>query len=285
MPEVVVDAGPVAVERFLEFFAAAIANGSDAGGVRAGGGEVSGLVLVSGPDVAGDRAAHHVAAPTSRRARGRSRPSSCTWPRSGALCDWLVVHQVLSANPAASVRGPKHVVTKGATPVLTPTETRELLDRIDTGTLVGLRDGRETRPRPCGARTRRVETGDAGESCRGVSRRRRLRGHEGTAVSERRPGRARSFRWATTALPACILVANESRSLTCSERRSWKDKSRACSCGRVGLRRTDGRRIGRGSAGERVSLAGPPRGPGACGNRCTSFTTSARYRCGRRPGR
>ena len=52
-----------------------------------------------------------------------------------ALCD---VHQVL--NPAASVRGPKHVFTKGATPVLTPAETRALLDRIDTGTLVGLRD-------------------------------------------------------------------------------------------------------------------------------------------------
>ena len=57
-----------------------------------------------------------------------------------ALCDWLVVHQVLPANPAAAVRGPKHVVTKGATPVLTPAETRELLDRIDTGTVVGLRD-------------------------------------------------------------------------------------------------------------------------------------------------
>ena len=57
-----------------------------------------------------------------------------------ALCDWLVVHQVLSANPAAAVRGPKHVVTKGATPVLTSAETRVLLDRIDTGTLVGLRD-------------------------------------------------------------------------------------------------------------------------------------------------
>ena len=57
-----------------------------------------------------------------------------------ALCDWLVVHQVLPANPAAAVRGPKHVVTKGATPVLTPAETRALLDRIDTGTVVGLRD-------------------------------------------------------------------------------------------------------------------------------------------------
>ena len=56
------------------------------------------------------------------------------------LCDWLVVHQVLPANPAAAVRGPKHVVTKGATPVLTPAETRSLLDGIDAGSLVGLRD-------------------------------------------------------------------------------------------------------------------------------------------------
>ena len=46
------------------------------------------------------------------------------------LCDWLVVHQVLPVNPAAAVRGPKHVVTKGATPVLTPAETRSLLDGL-----------------------------------------------------------------------------------------------------------------------------------------------------------
>ena len=56
------------------------------------------------------------------------------------LCDWLVIHQVLPVNPAAAVRGPKHVVTKGATPVLTPSETRSLLDGIDPGSLVGLRD-------------------------------------------------------------------------------------------------------------------------------------------------
>ena len=61
-------------------------------------------------------------------------------PAIRSLCDWLVVHQVLPSNPAASVRGPKHVVTKGATPVLTPAETRSLLDRIDLGSVVGLRD-------------------------------------------------------------------------------------------------------------------------------------------------
>ena len=36
------------------------------------------------------------------------------------LGDWLVVSQVLPVNPAAAVRGSKHVVTKGATPVLSP---------------------------------------------------------------------------------------------------------------------------------------------------------------------
>ena len=41
--------------------------------------------------------------------------------------------QVLPVNPAAAVRGPKHVVTKGATPVLTPAETRSLLDGSTRG--------------------------------------------------------------------------------------------------------------------------------------------------------
>ena len=70
------------------------------------------------------------------------------------LGDWLVVSQdpharrlarrqpgPLPANPAAAVRRPKHVVTKGATPVLSPAEARKLLASIDTGAaLPGLRD-------------------------------------------------------------------------------------------------------------------------------------------------
>ena len=56
------------------------------------------------------------------------------------LGDWLVVSQVLPVNPAAAVRGPTHVVTKGATPVLSPAEARRLLEAIDTGTLAGRRD-------------------------------------------------------------------------------------------------------------------------------------------------
>ena len=56
------------------------------------------------------------------------------------LFDWLVVGQVLPFNPASSVRGPKHIVKAGKTPVLSAKETRALLDGIDVSRLVGLRD-------------------------------------------------------------------------------------------------------------------------------------------------
>ena len=56
------------------------------------------------------------------------------------LFDWLVVGLVLPFNPASSVRGPKHAVRKGKTPVLSAEEARGLLDGIDLSTLAGLRD-------------------------------------------------------------------------------------------------------------------------------------------------
>ncbi len=71
------------------------------------------------------------------------------------LFDWLVTGHVVDVNPAHSVRGPKHVVTKGLTPVLDAEETRRLLDSIPitrggseggqdggpgTANLIGLRD-------------------------------------------------------------------------------------------------------------------------------------------------
>jgi site-specific recombinase XerD len=70
------------------------------------------------------------------------------------LFDWLVIGHVIEVNPAYAVRGPKYVVKKGKTRVLTADEARELLDSIpitrNTGrggkaashepSLVGLRD-------------------------------------------------------------------------------------------------------------------------------------------------
>jgi len=56
------------------------------------------------------------------------------------LFDYLVVGQVLPMNPAASVRGPKYVIKKGKTPVLSAEEARQLIDSIETTTVKGLRD-------------------------------------------------------------------------------------------------------------------------------------------------
>ena len=138
LPAVIVDAGPAAVERFLEFFAASISNErTRAAYGRAVGQFLSwcaarglGLGAIAPLHVAAYIRTHPGSAPTVKQHLAAIR----------VLCDWLVIHQVLPVNPAAAVRGPKHVVTKGATPVLLPAETRALLDGIDAGSLVGLRD-------------------------------------------------------------------------------------------------------------------------------------------------
>jgi hypothetical protein len=80
------------------------------------------------------------------------------------LFDWLVVGEVVATNPANSVRGPKHVVKRGKTPVLTADQARELLDSIDVSTVVGQRDRAliaswptaspaSALPSPCASRT------------------------------------------------------------------------------------------------------------------------------------
>jgi len=56
------------------------------------------------------------------------------------LFDYLVIGQIVPFNPAAAVRGPKHVVKKGKTPVLRADEARALLDSINTSSISGLRD-------------------------------------------------------------------------------------------------------------------------------------------------
>ena len=138
LPALIVAAGPNAVARFLEFFAGRIANArTRAAYGRAVGQFLAwcearglGLEAVSPLHVAAYIRTHPGSVPTVKQHLAAIR----------VLCDWLVVSQVLPVNPAAAVRGPKHVVTKGATPVLTPAEARKLLEHIDTGTLAGLRD-------------------------------------------------------------------------------------------------------------------------------------------------
>jgi site-specific recombinase XerD len=56
------------------------------------------------------------------------------------LFDWLIIGQVVPANPASAVRGPRYVVKTGKTPVLDAVEWRKLINSIPTETVRDLRD-------------------------------------------------------------------------------------------------------------------------------------------------
>ena len=77
LPQVIVDAGPAAVARFLEFFAGRIANARDACGVRTGRRAVPGVVRGARP-----RAARRLPAP---RRRLHSDPPGIRPDRKAAL--------------------------------------------------------------------------------------------------------------------------------------------------------------------------------------------------------
>ena len=103
LPRLIVDAGPAAVEKFLEFFAARIANRrTRAAYGRAVGQFLAwcaarglGLTAVAPLHVAAYIRTHPGSAPTVKQHLTAIR----------MLGDWLVVSQVIPVNPAAAVRG------------------------------------------------------------------------------------------------------------------------------------------------------------------------------------
>ena len=141
VPATIADAGETAARRFLEFFAATIRNKNTRMAYYRAvrhffawreHHQLGGLVDIEPLHVAAyvEQLQGSMAKPTVKQHLAAIR----------MLFDWLVTGQVLATNPAHAVRGPKHVVKRGKTPVLTTEQARELLDSIDTSTLVGLRD-------------------------------------------------------------------------------------------------------------------------------------------------
>jgi site-specific recombinase XerD len=142
VPRLIADAGEQASLRFLDFFTANIRNPNTraayAVAVRAffawlDDKRVAPLAAVR---------THHVSAYVEflgRRYRAPTVKQHLAAIRM--LFDWLIVGQIFAGpNPAAAVRGPKHVVKKGKTSVLDGDEAKKLLDSIDVSTIVGLRD-------------------------------------------------------------------------------------------------------------------------------------------------
>lgn len=56
------------------------------------------------------------------------------------LFDYLVIGQIIPMNPAAGVRGPKHVYHEGKTPILTAEDARQLFHSINGTRLIDYRD-------------------------------------------------------------------------------------------------------------------------------------------------
>ena len=141
LPALITGAGKPAALRFLEFFTVNIRNpNTRAAYGRAAGAflgwcdlqGVTGLVGVQPVLVAAyiEQLGRTMSAPTVKQHLACIR----------MLFDWLVIGQVVPSNPAHSVRGPRHSVSKGSTKVLSSEEATAQLTNMDVTTVVGLRD-------------------------------------------------------------------------------------------------------------------------------------------------
>ena len=139
-PALVVAAGSRASYRFLEFFTAQIRNPHTRRAYARAAAEFFDWLAAKGVARLEAIESVHVATYIEELQRARSAPTAKL--RLAALrhlFDWMVIGQIMT-NPAAAVRGPRHVVRRGKTPVLDPAEARQLIDAIDTTTVIGLRD-------------------------------------------------------------------------------------------------------------------------------------------------
>ena len=142
-PQLIVRAGVPAQERFLEFFAATIRKKTP--------GQVNSRrlpVAMCDSDTSNSRTAPPCPMPPTRRCTTDEqetdspfflRRSSSTLPGSNALR--LPGHRAdRSIQSGCGRPGPRHSTKRGKTPVLTADEAKELIESIDTSTVIGLRD-------------------------------------------------------------------------------------------------------------------------------------------------
>jgi site-specific recombinase XerD len=140
-PDLVAAAGPDAERRFWEFFAVTIRNRNTRAAYLRAARDFCRFATARGVADLGGVTPMHVAAWVEAGCAVHAAPT--VKQRLAAvrmLFDWMVVGQVVPGNPAASVRGPKHVVKRGLTPVLARGDVRALLAGIDATTLTGQRD-------------------------------------------------------------------------------------------------------------------------------------------------
>jgi site-specific recombinase XerD len=154
LPALIAEAGERAVWRFLEFFTVNIRNRNTRAAYARAAAAFLRWCEGQGIGALGHVQPVHVAAYIEQLGGKMSAPTvkqhlACI----RMLFDWLVTGQVMPFNPAHSVRGPRHSVSKGSTPVLSSEEATALLESIavtqkvirygmtlEDPLLVGLRD-------------------------------------------------------------------------------------------------------------------------------------------------
>ncbi len=140
VPVLVADLGEQAAWRYVEFFTANIRNPNTRRAYARACERFFNWCEQHGLPLAGIRP-FSVAAYIEELQREVSAPSvKQQLAAIRMLCDWLVTGQVMPSNPASSVRGPKHVVKTGKTPVLEGAEWRRLMDAIPQENVRDLRD-------------------------------------------------------------------------------------------------------------------------------------------------
>ncbi len=130
VPAVIAADGPKASERFFTFFTDNIRNQNTRAAYYRNACRFFAWCAARGLALPGVRS-YHVSAYVEELGRSHEAPSVKQHLATiRMLFDWLIVGQVVAMNPAQAVRGPKHVVKKGKTPVLNEDEARQLLTRI-----------------------------------------------------------------------------------------------------------------------------------------------------------
>jgi site-specific recombinase XerD len=141
LPALIAGAGDRAALRFLEFFTVNIRNKNTRAAYARAAAAFLRWCEGQGIGELGRVQPVHVAAYIELLQGERAAPTvkqhlACI----RMLFDWLVTGQVMPSNPAHSVRGPRHSVSKGSTPVLSSEEATALLTGMDVSSVVGLRD-------------------------------------------------------------------------------------------------------------------------------------------------
>lgn len=138
LPQLIEDAGDHARATFFEYFAATIRNPNTRSAYARAVRDFFGWCADRGirleqiePSIVAGYVEQHPGAPSTVKQHLAA---------IRMLFDYLVIKHVVEHNPASVVRGPRHVIKKGKTPVLPREDAKTLLESIDGTKIIDLRD-------------------------------------------------------------------------------------------------------------------------------------------------